>query len=90
MSERPEDLDVVRGWIEKAENDLTNAAHTLTLEDNCPYDTVCFHAQQCAEKYLKALLALRRIPFPKIHDLAELVLLVPGEDPVEVSSEELA
>ena len=55
MNEPPESLRWVRQWIEKAEGDLRNAEHTLTLEQDCPLDTVCFHAQQCAEKYLKAL-----------------------------------
>ena len=31
-----------------------------------------FHAQQCAEKYLEALLVARGQPFPKTHDLAAL------------------
>lgn len=71
--------DVVRQWVDMAEHDLTNARHTLALEEDCPYDTVCFHAQQCAEKYLKALLAYRGIDPPRTHDLTELqVLLPPG------------
>jgi len=55
---------VVRGWIEKAENDLKNAALTLRAGLESPTDTVAFHAQQCVEKYLKALLTLRGIDFP--------------------------
>jgi HEPN domain-containing protein len=31
-----------------------------------------FHAQQCAEKYLKALLIAHAHPFPRTHDLAAL------------------
>lgn len=49
-------LSVVREWVVKAENDLKNAAHTLKMGEAGPMDTVCFHAQQCAEKYLKASL----------------------------------
>ena len=63
---------VVRAWLAKAENDLLNATHTLKLGYHSPTDTVCFHAQQCAEKYLKALLVLRGIEFPKTHDLEAL------------------
>lgn len=63
---------VIGEWVSKAENDLLNATHTLTLGARCPTDTVCFHAQQCAEKYIKALLVLRRIDFPKTHDLEAL------------------
>ena len=47
MNMRPEVIHVVRQWVQKAEHDLKNAEHTLTLEDDCPFDTVCFHAQQC-------------------------------------------
>lgn len=65
-------LAVVREWLAKAENDLLTATHTLKLGRRCPTDTVCFHAQQCAEKCLKALLVLRGIDFPKTHDLEAL------------------
>lgn len=70
---------VAAQWVEKAEHDLRNAEHTLTLGEDCPYDTVCFHAQQCAEKYLKALLTFFGIGFPKSHDLTELRALLPEE-----------
>ncbi len=75
-------LDVVRQWVDMAEHDLTNARHTLTLEEDCPYDTVCFHAQQCAEKYLKALLTYRGIDPPRTHDITELEALLPAGDRV--------
>ena len=67
----------VRRWVEKADNDLRNAVYTLTMKADCPFDTVCFHAQQCAEKYLKALLVAEGIEFPKTHDLIILLNLVP-------------
>jgi HEPN domain-containing protein len=37
------------------------------------HDGVCFHCQQCSEKYLKGLLEELGLPVPKIHDLAELL-----------------
>ena len=70
-------LAVVREWLVKAEHDLTNAAHTLTLGADCPTDTVCFHARQCAEKYLKALLTWRGAVFPRTHDIGVLCALLP-------------
>ena len=70
-------VTVVREWITKGENDLKNAANTLKMGEDCPTDTVCFHAQQCVEKYLKALLVWKGIPFPKTHDLAALVAILP-------------
>jgi HEPN domain-containing protein len=36
-------------------------------------DLVCFHLQQCIEKYLKARLNEAGIPFPKTHDLERLL-----------------
>lgn len=72
MSGSTETLRIVVQWIEKAEEDLINARHTLVLYENCPFGTICFHAQQVAEKYLKALLTLHQRPFPRSHDLLEL------------------
>lgn len=81
---------VCREWLFKADNDLTNAAHTLKLGASCPTDTVCFHAQQCVEKYLKAILVLEGIDFPKTHDLETLLSLVPAESRPDLSDEEQA
>lgn len=74
-------MRVVSNWIKKAESDLKNIALVLPARD-APLDTVCFHAQQAAEKYIKALLTFLGIPFPKTHDLPELVLLLPADSQV--------
>jgi len=37
------------------------------------FDTIRFHCQQCAEKYLKARLQEAGVRFPKTHDLAALL-----------------
>ena len=50
------------------------------MGSDCPTDTVCFHAQQCAEKYVKALLVWRGVDFPKTHDLGALVGLLNRRD----------
>jgi HEPN domain-containing protein len=73
-------MQVVGEWTAKAENDLKTATHTLTLGEECPTDTVCFHAQQCIEKSIKAYLASKNIDFPKTHDLGRLILLMPKSD----------
>ena len=90
MSDSATRMRTVRQWAEKAEHDLRNAEHTLTLQDDCPFDTVCFHGQQCAEKYVKALLVLRSVGFPKTHDLVVLVELVPPDLSLGVELAELA
>ena len=48
MNMRPEQIHLARQWIARAEEDLLNAEHTLTMRDNCPLSTVCFHLDQVA------------------------------------------
>lgn len=81
-------LAVVRGWVEKAESDLTNATLALGAGKACPADTVAFHAQQCAEKYLKAFLAFSGLDFPRTHDIEELVALMGAGVRVQLSVQE--
>ena len=78
MKSDNEALAVVQSWIEKAENDLIAAGHLLKLGARAPTDVVCFHAQQVAEKHLKALLASRELDFPKTHDLDALARRLPN------------
>lgn len=62
-------------WIEKAEGDYT----TVQLLQQSPIsskDVICFHAQQCIEKYLKAWLQEANIPIPRTHNLEELLSLI--------------
>jgi HEPN domain-containing protein len=70
-------LAVVREWIIKADHDLTMAAHILKLGKDAPPEGLGFHSQQCVEKYLKAILVYRSIPFAKTHVIGDLMNLVP-------------
>jgi len=64
-------------WVAKAEGDFTTSLREYRAR-KCPnYDASCFHAQQCAEKYLKALLQEDNIAFDKTHDLVKLLSLIP-------------
>jgi HEPN domain-containing protein len=89
MSAPHEAVEIVRQWIEKAEHDLKNAEHTLQMGADCPLDTVCFHAQQRVEKYLKAMLTERGIGFPRTHDLGELLARLPFEVRSELNLNEV-
>ena len=59
-------------WFKKAESDLLTITNNLSAQ-NIPADSCCFHAQQAAEKYLKAYLTSHKISFPKTHQLELLV-----------------
>src|SRR5438046_7086554 len=66
-------------WVHKAEQEWL-VAHKLAGETPPPRDIVCFHCQQAAEKYLKALLQEDGLVVPKTHELVTVInLLVPGD-----------
>jgi len=65
--------DSIHEWVDKAEGDFLVASRENRARRNPCYDAVCFHAQQCVEKYLKAVLAQEGLPIRKIHDLAILL-----------------
>ena len=66
-----------RGWMDKAAGDLA-AAEVLNREPALRW-TAAFHAQQCIEKCLKAVLVALDRPFPKSHDIRGLLLLLPDD-----------
>jgi HEPN domain-containing protein len=73
-------LPLTAEWVTKAEADVATATRELRARRAPNYDAACFHAQQCAEKYLKARLQEAGIAFPRTHDLVTLVqLLQPPE-----------
>ncbi len=60
-------------WIDKAEGDFATMEREARARKQPNYDGVCFHAQQCAEKYLKALAVELDLPFLRTHDLVILL-----------------
>ena len=48
--------DVVKNWILKANNDLKTGKDEMETDEPAT-DTICFHMQQCVEKYLKGYLS---------------------------------
>jgi HEPN domain-containing protein len=63
---------LVNEWIQKAEGDFVSALREYRARKLPNFDAAGFHAQQCIEKYLKALLQAHNIRFEKIHDLLAL------------------
>jgi HEPN domain-containing protein len=65
-------------WIRKAEDDYQLAVK-LGREKTPFRDQLCFHCQQAAQKYLKALLEEQGLPVPHTHILRDLLaLLIPS------------
>ena len=63
-------------WIQKAEGDLATAHRELRARKAPNFDAACFHAQQSAEKYLKALLQENAFVFGKTHNLSLILDLL--------------
>ena len=79
-----------REWVKKAEQDYVIAIQGRRSKVPV-HDGVCFHCQQCAEKYLKARLCERDISFGKIHDLVALLeQALVAEPEWEIFREDLA
>lgn len=78
-------------WVAKAEGDFAMVLREARARKNPCYDGACFHAQQCAEKYLKARLCEAGIDAPATHDLVALLDLVLAIQPTwDVFREDLA
>ncbi len=72
---------ITQEWIDKAEGDYVVARREVRARKSPNYDASCFHAQQCAEKYLKARLQEAGISFGRTHDLVNLLSLAVAVEP---------
>ncbi len=70
--DEPAKLELVRDWLRRAGRDLAAARALAALSDPL-LDAAIYHCQQAAEKALKGWLQLQDDPFPKTHDLEQLV-----------------
>lgn len=81
MSEK---IDIVKQWIEKADHDLGTAQVTFLYLPQY-HDTIAFHCQQAAEKYLKGYLIFLDISFKRQHSLNYLLGLLSSK--TEISND---
>ena len=66
---------IIKEWIDKADHDL-GSAKLIYLHIPDYFDTIAFHCQQAAEKYLKSILAHHDILFQRTHNLVYLLDLL--------------
>lgn len=71
--------DFVQQWLSKAHKDL-QAAGVLLGAPVHDYESAGFHAQQAAEKFIKAMLVRHQVEFPRTHDIGRLRDLVGRAD----------
>ncbi len=68
-------------WVKKAEGDYATARRERAAAESPNFGAVCFHAQQCAEKYRKARLVEAGVAFRRTHDLGLLLTLASSVEP---------
>jgi HEPN domain-containing protein len=71
--------EIVKEWIEKAEQDFNFALASLEFDDF--FAQICFHFQQSAEKYLKAFIIAYDLEFRPVHNLIELLEICRQKEP---------
>ncbi len=80
--------ELAQSWLKRARSDLQLGKVALETRGVVPEDA-SFHAQQCAEKALKALLIYHNIHFPRTHAIEVLLgLLKENREPVPENVEE--
>jgi HEPN domain-containing protein len=77
--------DIVGDWLQRARSDLSLGRVALQTKGVFP-EEACFHAQQCAEKALKAFLLKLRVDFPRTHAI-EVLLDLLKEQGMEIPAE---
>ena len=70
-------------WLRYAKSDLELAR--IEKPEGVLLENLCFHAQQAAEKTLKAVLIFLEIDFPRTHNIRTLLDLLP--ESIDVSQE---
>ncbi len=70
------DPDTPEAWLLYAHSDLALASASVP---GVLLENLCFHAQQAAEKSLKAVLVSRGVSFPKTHSIKLLIELLPED-----------
>ncbi|OGS19597.1 MAG: hypothetical protein A2219_07350 [Elusimicrobia bacterium RIFOXYA2_FULL_50_26] len=68
-------VNKAKQWMAYADEDMRLAECGLKLTENCPFRLIAYHAQQCAEKYLKAFLVYKKTDFPYTHNIGYLLEL---------------
>jgi HEPN domain-containing protein len=69
-------------WVDKAESDFAVMERESRVRKHPAFDVVCFHAQQCVEKYLKARLCEADFEAGRQHDLVALLERVLACEPL--------
>ena len=66
--------EYIKNWLLRANEDISVISSLVNAGSENYTSSICFHAQQASEKFLKAYLAYYDVDFPRTHDLDFLLL----------------
>jgi HEPN domain-containing protein len=66
--------EYLRNWVFRAREDIAVIDRLFETDPVFYSSTICFHAQQAVEKFLKALLVYHNVDFPRTHDVDFLLI----------------
>jgi len=69
-----EKIEYIKNWLFRANEDIAVIDNLINAGIENYTSTICFHAQQASEKFLKAFLVNHDVDFPRTHDLDFLLL----------------
>lgn len=73
--------DYLENWLFRANEDLSVIDNLFKTDPSLYASTICFHAQQAVEKFLKAFLIIHNVDFPRTHDVDFLLMECQKIDP---------
>jgi HEPN domain-containing protein len=67
-------VEYLKNWLFRAREDIAVIESLYNTDPVLYASTICFHAQQAVEKFLKAFLVFNNVDFPRTHDVDFLLL----------------
>jgi HEPN domain-containing protein len=71
---KKEKAEYIKNWLFRANEDIAVINDLVNFGTEYYTSTICFHAQQATEKYLKAYLVYHNVDFPRTHDVDYLLM----------------
>jgi HEPN domain-containing protein len=69
-----EENEYLKNWLFRANEDIAVIENLFIADPELYASTICLHAQQAVEKFLKAFLVYHNVDFPRTHDVDFLIL----------------
>ena len=73
MNMKKEKAEYIRNWLFRANEDIAVINDLINFGTEYYTSTICFHAQQATEKFLKVFLVYHNVDFPRTHDVDYLI-----------------